>query len=145
MGWEKFTELTRTIQTKYKNHDIDTNTLARETNAILGYDMFPFFDQWIRDQGIPKIHYSWKAEKDPDGKFIVSLRVRQEDSENFKYLMVPISFDFGKGDPVTIMKPILEANTTIKVRVPMRPKEVRMDDEGTQLARFIYDKAASRR
>lgn len=139
MGWEKFIKLTSTIQEKYTGRSINTDTIAREASAIMGYDMFSFFDEWIRDQGIPKVHYSWSTTESPDGKFIVTLRLRQEDVGNFKILMVPISFDFGAKEAVVIQKPILKADTEIQVKVPARPRAVRIDDDLTQLADFIQD------
>src|SRR5207342_2749297 len=87
MGWEKFTQYMSTLQTKYRNTNINTDTLAREASKTLGYDMFPFFDQWVRGRGIPKVHYSWTIAPDTGGKQIVTLRLRQEDAENFKILM----------------------------------------------------------
>ncbi|MFQ5876674.1 MAG: M1 family metallopeptidase [Acidobacteriota bacterium] len=137
MGWEKFTRLTSTLQSKYKDREINTDTIAREASALMGYDMFPFFDQWVRDQGIPTIRYSWSAKEEPDGSFLVTVRARQEDRENFKYMMVPVSLDFGKGDPVVLMKPILKPEVTMQFRAPARPREIRLDDENTQLADFI--------
>ena len=139
MGWEKFSRYVGTIQSKYKGTDINTDTLAREASAVMGYDMFPFFDQWVRDRGIPRVHWSWSAAPEADGKQLVTIRVRQEDAENFKLLMVPITFDFGTGNPVIVPKPILKAETEIQVKVPTLPKAVRMDDDGTQLAVFISD------
>jgi hypothetical protein len=139
MGWDKFAKYVGTIQSKYKGTDINTDTLAREASAVMGYDMFPFFDQWVRDKGIPKVHWSWTAAPDTDGKQIVTIKVRQEDQANFKILMVPIAFDFGKGDPVIVPKPILKAETEVKVKVPTAPKAVRMDPDATQLATFIDD------
>jgi len=105
----------------------------------MGSDMFPFFDQWIRDQGIPKLRYSWTSQPSPDGKVIVTLHVRQDDVENFKIMMVPIAFDFGAKEPTVIMKPILKPDMEIQVKVPARPRAVRIDDDLTQLADFIQD------
>jgi hypothetical protein len=139
MGWEKFSKYVNTLQSKYKGTDINTDTLAREASAVMGYDMFPFFDQWVRDKGIPKVHWSWTAAPATDGKQIVTIKVRQEDIDNFKILMVPIAFDFGKGDPVFVSKPILKVETEIQVKVPSVPKLVRMDPDETQLATFIDD------
>jgi hypothetical protein len=139
MGWDKFTRYATTIQTKYKGTNINTDTLAREASAVMGYDMFPFFDQWVRDRGIPKVHWSWSASPDTDGKQIVKIKLRQEDAANFKILMIPITFDFGKGDPVVVPKPMLKAETEILVKVPSVPKTVKMDADVTQLATFIAD------
>ena len=66
----------------------------------------------------------------------MSIKLRQEDADNFKILMLPIAFDFGKGEPVVVSKPMLKPLTQIKLKVPMKPKDVRLDDEGTQLASF---------
>jgi len=139
MGWDKFTKYVGTIQSKYKGTNINTDTLAREASTVMGYDMFPFFDQWVRNMGIPKVHWSWSAAPDADGKQLVSIKVSQEDKDNFKILMVPIYFDFGKGDPVVVLKPILKAEAVIQVKVPTVPKAVRMDDDQTQLAIFISE------
>jgi aminopeptidase N len=141
MGWEKFTKYVGTVQSKYKGTNINTDTLAREASAVLGYDMFPFFDQWVRDEGIPKVHWTWSSAADTDGKQLVTIKVSQEDKENFKILMVPITFDFGKGEPVVVLKPILKAEAAIQVKVPSLPKAVRMDEDLTQLAVFISDNA----
>ena len=139
MGWEKFSKLTSSIQSKYRNQEINTDTLAREATAIMGYDMFPFFDQWVRDQGIPKIHYTWSVAPDSEGKFIVTVRLRQEDQENFKYMMIPLFFDFGKDKPVVVTKPFVKPDFEVQIRVPTRPADVRIDDDATQLADFIKD------
>jgi aminopeptidase N len=140
MGWEKFAKLVGNIQSKYKGRNINTDTLAREASSLMGYDMFPFFDQWIRGTGIPKVHYSWTAAPDADGKVLVTIKTRQEDKENFKVLLVPIAFDFGKEKPVVVSKPIVSAESEIKIKVPMTPKDVRLDEEASQLADFIPDK-----
>ncbi len=141
MGWEKFSKLVSTLQSKYKDHNINTDTIAREAGALMGYDMFPFFDQWVRDQGIPKVHYTWSAEPEPDGKMLVTIKTSQEDKENFKILMVPIAFDFGKEKPVMVAKPILTPEAEIKIKVPVRPQKIVLDPEESQLADFIADRS----
>jgi aminopeptidase N len=143
MGWDKFRAYVNTIQTKYGGTDINTDTLAREASTVMGYDMFPFFDQWVRDKGIPKVHYSWSAGPDAEGKQVVTIKVRQEDEGNFKILMVPISFDFGTGEPTVVQKPILKAKIELLLRVPMAPKNVTLDEDASQLAIFIPDKPGS--
>jgi hypothetical protein len=139
MGWDNFTKYVSTVQSKYKGTNINTDTLAREASKILGYDMFPFFDQWVRDRGIPKVHYSWSSAADTDGKQVITIRTRQEDEANAKILMVPIALDFGKGAPTVVPKPILKAQTEIQLRVPSAPKSVVLDPDESQLAVFIPD------
>jgi aminopeptidase N len=139
MGWEKFSQFLSAVQTKYKGTNINTDTLAREASKTMGYDMFPFFDQWVRDKGIPKVHYSWSAAADAEGKQVITIKTRQEDDANPKIMMVPIGLDFGKGPPTTVLKPILKAQTDIQLRVPALPKSVILDPDDTQLAVFIPD------
>jgi aminopeptidase N len=139
MGWEKFTKYAGLIQGKYRGTGVNTDTMAREASTVMGYDMFPFFDQWVRDTGIPRVRWSWAAAPDADGKQIVTIKVSQEDKDNFKILMLPIALDFGKGEPTVVTRPILEPETVIQLKVPSVPKAVRMDAEQTQLAIFIAE------
>ena len=139
MGWEKFAQYLSTLQTKYRNTNIDTGTLAREASAAMGSDMLPFFDQWVRDSGIPKVHWSWTIAPEAGGKHIVTIRLRQEDEANVKILMLPIGLDFGTGTPTIVQKPVLQAKTEIQLRVPQPPKRIMIDPGETQLAVFIDD------
>jgi hypothetical protein len=139
MGWEKFVQYVSMIQSKYKGTAINTDTLAREASKVLGYDMFPFFDQWVRDKGIPKVHYSWSAASDSEGKQVITIKTHQEDAANPKILMVPIALEFGKGAPTVVPKLILKAEADIQLRVPSQPKSVVLDPDDTQLAVFIPD------
>lgn len=139
MGWENFTKFVSTVQSKYKGTNINTDTLAREASKVMGYDMFPFFDQWVRDRGVPKVHYSWSASADAEGKQVITIKTRQEDEANAKILMVPISLDFGKGPPTVVQKPILKAQAEIQLRVPAAPKAVVLDPDDSQLAVFLPD------
>lgn len=139
MGWEKFSQYVNTIQSKYKNTNINNDTLAREAGKVMGYSMFPFFDQWVRDKGVPKVHYTWNVAPDAEGKQVVTVKLRQEDQANPKILMVPIALDFGKGAPTIVQKPLLKAEGEIQLRVPEKPKGVVIDPQETQLAFFIDD------
>ena len=140
LGWERFTQLTLRLQTKYSGMEIDTNTISREASVIMGYDMSPFFDQWVRARGIPIVKYSWTAESAPDGTWLVTVHARQQDPENFKLMRVPITFDLGETDPVVVMRPLLEDDVTLRFRVPAPPVAVLMDADETQLADFVLEK-----
>lgn len=48
--------------------------------------------------------------------------------------MVLIQFDFGKGEPTVVMKSIFKRGAGIQVRAPIAPKDVRMEENKTQLA-----------
>ena len=139
MGWDKFSQFVGTVQSKYQGTSINTDTLAREAGKVMGYDMFPFFDQWVRGRGVPKVHYTWSAAPDAEGKQVVTIKLRQEDKDNPKILMVPIALDFGKKDPTIVQKPLLKAEGEIQLRVPEKPKGVALDPSETQLAFFIDD------
>jgi hypothetical protein len=139
MGWDNFAKFVLAVQSKYKGTNINTDTLAREASKVMGYDMFPFFDQWVRDRGVPRVHYSWSSATDAEGKQVVTIKARQEDEANAKILMVPIALDFGKGAPTIVPKPILKAQAEIQLRVPALPKSVVLDPDETQLAVFIPD------
>lgn len=142
MGWEKFSKYVAAIQSTWRGQDINTDTLAREAGKVMGYDMFPFFDQWVRDRGIPKVRWSWSIADEPDGKKLLTITTRQEDAARVKVLMLPIAIDFGNGAPTRVEKPILEAQATVRLILPAKPKSVVLDPDEDLLATFVREGGA---
>jgi hypothetical protein len=55
--------------------------------------------------------------------------------------MLPIAIDLGGGAPTRVDKPILEAEATIRLRLPSTPKSVALDPDGDLLATFVRESA----
>ncbi|MFQ5877426.1 MAG: M1 family metallopeptidase [Acidobacteriota bacterium] len=136
LGDEMYVKVMRSIQQTYQNQNISTEMLLREVNRVTGQNYTPFFDQWFWDVGIPKFHYSWHAQRQPDGKYLITVHVSQEDRDNAKKVLMPVYVHFKKRK-IPQYRPVLKADQVIKILSPERPTDVTLDDERTLLADFI--------
>jgi hypothetical protein len=131
---EMYTKVMRSIQETYKNQNISTEMLLREVNRVTGSNYTYFFDQWFWDVGIPKFHYSWRSEKQPDGKFLITVHVTQEDKNHLKRVLMPIHIHAKGTDIPPQYKGVVQADQDIKLMSPVDPKDVTLDDDHTLLA-----------
>jgi len=130
---DKYKEVMRSVNSTYKNQDVSTEMILREINRVTGSDYTYFFDQWVWDVGIPKFHYSWRSEKQPDGKYLVTVHVTQEDKNHLKRVLMPIYIHF-KDKTIPQYKPVVQMEQDVKIVSPTEPKDVTLDDERTLLA-----------
>ena len=133
---EMYAKVMRSVQETYKNQNISTEMLLREVNRVTGSNYTYFFDQWFWDVGIPKFRYSWRSEKQPDGKFLITVHVGQEDKNHLKRVLMPIHIHF-KDKTIPQYKPVVEQEQDIKIMSPAEPKDVTLDDEHTLLADIV--------
>jgi aminopeptidase N len=112
--------------------------LVREVNRITGADYTSFFDQWVWGVGIPTFRYRWTSVKQPDGKYLITVRVSQDDKANVKKVLLPIHIHF-KDKVIPQYKPIVQAEQEIKLMSPIEPKNVTLDDDRTLLAEFVKE------
>ena len=133
---EVYTKAMRSVQETYRNRNISTEMLLREINRVTGSDYTYFFDQWFWDVGIPKFRYSWRSEKQPDGKYLITVHVGQEDTKHLKRVLMPIHIHF-KDKTIPQYKPVTQAEQDIKLLSPAEPKDVTLDDDRSLLADIV--------
>ncbi len=133
---EKYTQVMRSIQEAYKGRSISTEMVLAQINHVTGQDYTSFFDQWIWGTGIPTFRYTWRSEKQPDGKFLISVHVSQDDKVNLKKVLMPVYVHF-KDKTIPQYKPVVQAEQDIKIMSPIDPKDVTLDDEHTLLAEIV--------
>jgi aminopeptidase N len=126
----------RAIQEKYRHQNVTSEILLREVNRVTGADYTYFFDQWIWDVGIPTFRYSWRSERQADGKFLITVHVSQDDKARLKKVLMPVHLHF-KGKTIPQYKPVIQAEQDIKILAPEEPKNVTLDDDRTLLAEIV--------
>ena len=129
-------EVMRSVQDKFRHRSISTEQFLTEVNRVSGANYTYFFDQWFWDVGIPKFRYTWRSKKRPDGKFLITVHVSQEDKEHLKRVLMPVYIHFKK-QTIPQYRPVVEAEQDIQILSPMEPEDVTLDDERTLLAEFI--------
>ena len=130
---EKYREVMRSIQELYKSVDISTEMLLSAVNKATGADYGYFFDQWIWDVGIPSFRYSWRSERQADGKYLITVHIAQADKNHVKRVLMPAHIHF-KDKTIPQYKPVVQQEQDIKILSPTEPKDVTLDDDHTLLA-----------
>ncbi len=130
---ETYTKVMRSVQETYKNQNISTEMLLREVNRVTGSDYTYFFDQWFWDVGIPSFRYSWRSERQADGKYLITVHIAQADKNHIKRVLMPIHLHF-KDKTIPQYKPVVQVDQDIKLLCPTEPKDVTLDDDHTLLA-----------
>ena len=130
---EKYKQVMRGVQETYKNRNISTEMLLAQINRITGADYTFFFDQWFWGTGIPSFRYVWRSERQPDGKYLITVHVSQNEKANLKKVLMPVYVHF-KDKTIPEYKGVVQAEQDIKILSPLEPKDVTLDDEHTLLA-----------
>jgi peptidase M1-like protein len=129
----KYAEVMKSVQEAYKGRNVSTEMVLAQINRASGSNLTWFFDQWIWGTGIPVFRYTWRSEKQPDGKFLVTVHVSQDDKTNFKKVMMPIHVHF-RDKTIPQYKMVEQAEQDLKLMSPIEPKNVTLDDDNTLLA-----------
>jgi len=113
-------------------------------------DLSWFFDQWIRDIGIPEYTFHYTTRKNEDGKWLVEGTVKQRvvygnrsglhEIPGLMYrAMVPVTV-VGKKDQRYRKRLVVEsAETPFRLLVPERPVEVILDENHATLSEDIVN------
>jgi hypothetical protein len=133
---ETYVNVMHSILKNYDDQNISTEMVVREINKVTGSDYTYFFDQWFWDVGIPKFRYSWRSEKQPDGKFLITVHVAQEDKNHLKRVLMPVHIHF-KDKTIPQYKPVTQVDQDIKLLSPAEPKDVTLDDDHSLLADIV--------
>jgi hypothetical protein len=138
-GNKLFFECMKSFCEKLKDSNATTRDFQNIIKETAKIDMDWFFDQWFRESGIPEVHFSYHVRKTEDGKYLLEGRLKQLDNEHFKILIVPIFIHFS-GDKVHKVRKVMDkGEITFRIKAPMEPQLVSIDDHEDLLASFVYD------
>jgi aminopeptidase N len=88
-----------------------------------------FFDQWIEGTGIPSYEWNWSAERAPRemrdrGEWLLEITVRQKDVPEGFRMPVPVGIELPGGQGGQIVMLVDQAEKTMQVPLPAKPKDV---------------------
>ena len=90
----------------------------------MGTSMGWFFDEWVNGTAVPTYILSWKADPDTGGRYVLHIRVRQEDAPDTFIMPVPLEIHFADSSHalvrVNVHGPFVEA----AFQVPAEPKQL---------------------
>ena len=139
VGDENFVKILKKVLTDYRGRAIDTSDFQAAAEAIVGYKLGWFFDQWIREAGIPELRFSYSVSPTPDGKFLLKARLAQSGPAGPKALFVPLAFEFGEDKRGQKEWRVKGADETLQLMLPQKPVKVLIDEGENLLAKIIYE------
>lgn len=75
---DRFVAMMRDFYRSHQGGSASTDDFQRVVERHTGVPMGWFFDQWVRESGIPTFRVAWKSEPADNGRYRVRLRVKQE-------------------------------------------------------------------
>ncbi|MGD2135030.1 MAG: M1 family aminopeptidase, partial [Gemmatimonadales bacterium] len=123
MNEDAFAAMLRDFYTTYRGQQVTTGDFQRVVEQHMRMPMDWFFDQWVYGSAIPTYHVAHRSDRMPDGRYQVTVRVRQEGvPEDFR-MWVPVSVDLG-GDRWARLRVEVAASVS-EIELPPMPSEPR--------------------
>ncbi len=136
MKEDKFTAMMHDYYATYRDSLVSTGQFRRMAEKHAGMDMGWFFDQWVYGTEIPSYKYSYRADQTPEGKYRVTLRVRQEEVSPDFMMYVPMQIDFGENRQarvrVLVKGPLTELELPL---MPLKPRNIEFNPFQSVLCR----------
>ena len=122
---DKFIAMMGDFVQTYYGKDATTAGFKEIVEKHVGENMDWFFNQWVYGVQIPTYVFSHTIEKTPEGKYVLTCQITQENvSDDFK-MWVPILLDFG-GDQYAVLRLWVDKprNEYKLPKAPLKPKKV---------------------
>ncbi len=107
--------------------DPTTGDFIRITTKYFGFDMTPFFDQWVYGTEIPTLRCSHTVTPSPDGKYALKITVDQEDVSNPFLLFLPFELRYRNGAVARARLKIDQQHQTFEYMLDGEPSDVKFN------------------
>lgn len=121
MNEETYFTVMRTFYTQYQGKRTSTDEFRKTIEQLTGTDLGWFFDQWVYGNAIPKYTYAWKKEKQQDGKWKITMRIKQSDVPASFQMYIPLKITFDD-DALTRLRIVVTGEESI-IELPLFEKE----------------------
>jgi hypothetical protein len=115
---------------RFKKAGTDALQLAFEIES--GQSLTRFFERWIHEATLPELRFSSHTETTPTGEEVVL----QFDQQTERLFDIPVTVDltYQSGEVETVVVPVTERVTVVRVPARGRLRRVRPDPDGISLA-----------
>lgn len=124
MNESRFQAMMQDFYLQYRGRRASTGDFQRVVEEHMGTSMEWFFDEWVNGTAVPTYTLSWKADRDTSGRYVLHIRVRQDDAPDSFIMPVPLEIHFADSSHalvrVIVHGPFVEA----AFQVPGEPKEL---------------------
>ncbi len=141
MNEDKFTNLMRDFYQTFRGKKASTEDFRRTVEKHVGGDMKWFFKQWVYGTDLPTYRYSYRVQKQEDGKYLLHLRVKQENVPGDFAMYMNLKVDFGKKRYVYLRVFINKPEEDIALPLmPIKPKKLEFNALESVLCEVKHEK-----
>ncbi|MBL7997245.1 MAG: hypothetical protein JNL32_01285 [Candidatus Kapabacteria bacterium] len=116
---QKFRAMMRDFYTTYNGKNPTTHDFQVMVEKHMNQKMDWFFNQWVYGTRVPKYKVAYKVNQSPEGKYIVTMKVKTENVPSNYMMPVLISANFGDKGSAPIR--VLVQGTSCEFDLPMLP------------------------
>jgi hypothetical protein len=88
-----------------------------------------FFRQWVYRTELPSYQMEYQVQEQPDGKFLLSGTVKQDDVPEDWFMPLPILISFGGKQQAATTVHALGPSANFQIKLPARPTKVELDPD----------------
>lgn len=138
VGTDTFWEGIRAYYREYRDANASTADFRRVMEEASGQELGWFFDQWLRQGGIPAINVKWRYDADAA---VVRLTLSQVQAGSARFRgPITVRLRFSDGSYLDTRVDMAPAGTAISVAVEQAPSALQVDPETWVLARTNVDR-----
>ncbi len=123
-----FIRMMRDFVKTYYGKEACTEDFKEIVEKHVGEDMDWFFDQWVYGVEIPTYRFSYNTEKTPEGKYVITCEVDQENVLEDFCMWVPILLDFGMDQYAVLRLWVDKPHNKYELpKAPLPPRKVTLN------------------
>ncbi len=134
MKEDAFAAMMADFYREYRGKHATTRDFQRVVERHLDAPMDWFFDEWVNGTAVPTYIYSWHADSTADHKYLLRLRIRQEDVPEAFMMLVPVRVELAGGGHAFVRVNAQGPRAEFQFRLPAEPTEVELNPLQSVLA-----------
>jgi len=134
MREDAFIAMMQDFYQEYRGRRASTQDFQRVVERYTGISMDWFFNEWVNGTAIPTYILSWHSEPEADGKYLLRIRVRQEEVPADFVMPVPIRVVFDDGSDMVVRVTVRGKEAEGTVRLAAEPTRLELNPLESVLA-----------
>jgi peptidase M1-like protein len=134
MQEDAFMSMMQDFYQQYRGRRASTQDFQRVVERYTGLSMDWFFNEWVNGTAVPTYIFSWRSEPQADGKYLVHVRVRQEDVPPGFVMPVPLAIDLVDHSQAFVRLIVRGASVEAAFTLPSQPKQLTLNPFESVLA-----------
>lgn len=134
MNEDRFTAMMRDFYTTYRGRRVTTEDFQHVVERHINAPMDWFFREWVYGTALPTYILSWRSEPAGEGRYLVRLRIRQEDVPDDFEMDVPLRIELPDSVEAFVRVLVKGPLTETQFTLPAEPRRLELNPLESVLA-----------